>query len=179
MFWALAIIAICLNTFLRIWLTLNYHTFEFCSFTCYIDGMYQCKFPFKDNTVLTLSYFIHLHIALVCRGCSIPVHTAGLFWLFLYTQHLSAGCSDCSYIYIVLVSRGCSDYSLYTQYLSVRAVLTISVHIVLVSIETALVVPLMQGTRSRRKEEALDDLPWKDERGSSSIRQTLERIDTM
>ena len=33
-------------------LTLNEHTFEFYSFTCYVDGMFQSKFPFKDNTVL-------------------------------------------------------------------------------------------------------------------------------
>ena len=27
-------------------------TFEFYSFTCYVGGMLQSKFPFKDNTVL-------------------------------------------------------------------------------------------------------------------------------
>ena len=36
------------------------------------------------------------------------------------------------------------------------------------------ITPSLAGRREARKEEALDDLPWKDERGPSSIRRTLE-----
>ena len=36
------------------------------------------------------------------------------------------------------------------------------------------ITPLITWRRERWKEEALDDFPWKDERGPSSIRQTLE-----
>ena len=47
----LAIIVICLNTFILLfylsYVELSY--FEFCLFTCYIDGMYQSKFPFTGQ----------------------------------------------------------------------------------------------------------------------------------
>ena len=32
---------------------LSYVSFEFYSFTRYIDGMFQGKFPFKDNELLS------------------------------------------------------------------------------------------------------------------------------
>ena len=44
------------NTFFLyiICLTLNYHVyFDFDLFTFYIDGMFQSKFPFKDNKILS------------------------------------------------------------------------------------------------------------------------------
>ena len=50
----LAKIVICLNIFsFCILLTVIYHTFNlnFYSFTCYTDGMFESKFPFKDNKV--------------------------------------------------------------------------------------------------------------------------------
>ena len=34
---------------------LNYHMFNLnftCKYTCYIDGVFQSKFPFQDNKVL-------------------------------------------------------------------------------------------------------------------------------
>ena len=62
-----AIIVICLSTFFFMCIVLSYVklsygsyvSFEFYSVTCYSDGMFQSKFPFKDNKVLSyLSYFI-------------------------------------------------------------------------------------------------------------------------
>ena len=49
------IIIICLNIFsLCICLALNYtFNLNLYSFTCYSDGMFQSKFPFKDNKVLS------------------------------------------------------------------------------------------------------------------------------
>ena len=46
--------------FLSFCLMLNYQTFkfEFYSFTFYVDGMFQSKFPSKDNKVL-LSYYLN------------------------------------------------------------------------------------------------------------------------
>ena len=47
----LAIIALCLNTFIYVYLTLNYRMFNlnFIYFTCYTDGMFQSKFPFAEQ----------------------------------------------------------------------------------------------------------------------------------
>ena len=59
-----AIIVICLSTFFVMcivlsYVKLSYVSFEFYTVTCYSDGMFQSKFPFKDNKVLSyLSYFI-------------------------------------------------------------------------------------------------------------------------
>ena len=42
------------HIFFYVCLTLNYHTFDldFILFTCYINDMFQSKFPFKNNKVL-------------------------------------------------------------------------------------------------------------------------------
>ena len=44
---------------------------QFCSFTCYIDGMFQSKFPFKENKVLfylILSYLILSYLSLLSHA---------------------------------------------------------------------------------------------------------------
>ena len=38
---------------------------QFCSFTCYIDGMFQSKFPFKNNKVLSWKYLHYCIIVVI------------------------------------------------------------------------------------------------------------------
>ena len=58
--WAFCLFVCFCFCFSRICLTLNYYTFyfNFIRFICYIDGMFESEFPFKDNKVL--SYLIIL-----------------------------------------------------------------------------------------------------------------------
>ena len=69
----ISIIVICLNTFFFFFPEI------FCSFTCYIDGTFQRKFPFKNNRIL--SYFKHHSCSskLLSSPCSL--------------MHFSLGCN--------------------------------------------------------------------------------------
>jgi len=69
-----SITIICLNPFF-----LSFFPEQFCSFTCYTDGMFQSKFSFKDNKVL-----FYLNLDSVLNSHFSNSKSKAFFFLFFF-----------------------------------------------------------------------------------------------